>query len=398
MKYFDDYDYKIKEIFEFSFEQRKDEKILPWEIASFVNDYNTIYYKNDLLDSISSAILNGNNPEDIIIYDGSLPLNKKYSQLDLIDESEAAKYFYTVGKPYSIIPNRTTQEIQTIYSIFSKVNSLLYSRKFRPLVTFYLIESLKKLAALSILEAIRYIVETAVKTSEEHYKKYPNSKSIRDPLTEDLIREKIEPVLKGHEASINRVDYISRIDDAGKIKILTSQKKQDKEIKSDLLKFFEIFKKVNRPVVCLRVGDNKIRILARALVNKTANGSLILRSTKKNSPLVAIFEGMATAYKTFVETSHKNELHEINKAILNEDLRAATYRAETERIKLKKEYSASINSQNIDINAIGKLPISSSQQRLLVAYGDNQMAAAALYREHGMSYVKDSFKHLDESA
>lgn len=107
---------------------------------------------------------------------------------------------------------------------------------------------------------------------------------------------------------------------------------------------------------------------------------------------------MATAYKTFVETSHKNELHEISKAILHEDLRAATYRAETERIKLEKEYSASINSQNIDIDAIGKLPISSSQQRLLVAYGDNQVAAAALYREHGMSYVKGSFKHLDESA
>lgn len=85
MKYFDDYDYKINLKFEFSFKQRKDEKILPWEIASFVNEYNTIYYKSVLLDSISSALLHGNSPENILIFDGSLPLNKKYSDLDLID-------------------------------------------------------------------------------------------------------------------------------------------------------------------------------------------------------------------------------------------------------------------------------------------------------------------------
>jgi len=225
MKYFDDYDYKINIDFEFSFKQRKDEKILPWEIASFVNDYNTIYYKSDLLDSISSALLRGYSPENIIIFDGSLPLNKKYSDLDLINESEAAKYFYKLGNPYSLLPCKKTVEIKLIYSIFSKVNSFLFSKNFKPQVTFFLIEALKILEKYSKERAIDYIIHAAVKSSSEHYEKYKDRQKQREPIEFYEIQEILEKSIAFGENEITRANEINFLDDKAINKILTSKKK-----------------------------------------------------------------------------------------------------------------------------------------------------------------------------
>lgn len=398
MKYFDDYDYKINIDFEFSFKQRKDEKILPWEIASFVNDYNTIYYKSDLLDSISSTLLRGNSPENIIIFDGSLPLNKKYSDLDLINESEAAKYFYKLGNPYSLLPCRRTVEIKLIYSIFSKVNSFLFSKKFKPQVTFFLIEALKILEKYSKERAIDYIINAAVKSSSEHYEKYKDRQKERDPIYYDEIKEILEKTITIGENEIARANEIYSLDDKEINKILTSKNKNYLKKKSDLNKFFEIFKKVNRPVVCLRVGDNKLRVLGRSLVNKTIKGGLQLKSAKKNSPLEALFQGAATAYKTFVETKNQNELHEIEKAIAIERLKQAKFQTATEQIKFEEALKTSSISIEPDIQAIKNLPQSSFKQQVISAYENNKNSAAQLYREHGMSYVEGSFKLLDEKA
>lgn len=227
MKYFDDYDYKINIEFEFSFKQRKDEKILPWEIASFVNDYNTIYYKSDLLDSISSALLRGNSPENLIIFDGSLPLNKKYSDLDLIDESEAAKYFYKLGNPYSLLPCKRTVEIKLIYSVFSKINSFLFTKNFKPQVTFFLIEALKLLENHPKERAIDYIINAAVKNSTEHYEKYKDRQREREPLEFNEIKDILEKTINLGEDELKRANEIYFLDDKEINKIITSKNKND---------------------------------------------------------------------------------------------------------------------------------------------------------------------------
>lgn len=398
MKYFDDYDYKINIEFEFYFKQRKDEKILPWEIASFVNEYNTIYYKSDLLDSISSALLHGNKPENLIIFDGSLPLNKKYSDLDLIDESEAAKHFYNLGSPYSLLPCKKTSEIKLIYSVFAKVNSFLFSKNFKPQVTFYLIEALNKLKGHSKEVAIDYIINSAIKTSTDNYEKYKDIKTEREPLDYESLVNFLDKTIKSGVEEVDRASEISIFNDNEIIKILTSKNKNDQRKKSDLNKFFEIFKKVNRPVVCLRVGDNKIRILGRSLINKEIKGGLQLRSTQKNSPLSALFEGAATAYKTFVETKNQQELHEIEKAISIERLKQAKYQTATEKIKFEEVLNKSSELIEPDITAVEHLSPSSFKMQLTTAYENNNIGAAKLYREHGMSYVSGSFKLLDEKA
>lgn len=57
---FDDYVYKnIETRVRFKFIQRRDEPLYPWEIASFLKGFNTVYYKFELLNSICSALNHG---------------------------------------------------------------------------------------------------------------------------------------------------------------------------------------------------------------------------------------------------------------------------------------------------------------------------------------------------
>lgn len=278
------------------------------------------------------------------------------------------------------------------------MNSVLFSSNFKPQVTFFLIEALKKLKEQSKEKAIDYIINTAIKTSTEHYEKYKDRKTQREPLEYEDIRKSLEKIIKSSEEEINRANEISNLEDKERMKILTSKNKNDQKKKSDLNKFFDIFKKVNRPVVCLRVGDNKIRILGRSLINKEIKGGLQLRATQKNSPLLAFFEGAATAYKTFVETKNQQELHEIEKAISIERLKQAKYQTATEQIKFEEILKNSPGFIGSDIAAVESLPPSTFKNQLNTAYGNNDIAASKLYREHGMSYVSGSFKLLDETA
>lgn len=233
MQYFDDYDYKAKNIFAFGFKQKFDEKILPWEVASFVNGYNTIYYKQDLLNSISSALEQGANAKDIIIFDGSLPLNKKYSELNLINEFYSAKYFYNLGKPYSLHPNKKTYQINFLYEIFSEINKLLHFEKFRPLTTNYLIDSLELYESESFERAFEYIKTIAIKSSEDYYNRYPQRSTDRYPIDSDLIDEKLKKTLKKQSDLLQKVDLIDNSSEIEIAKIIESKSKSkiDKDLK-----------------------------------------------------------------------------------------------------------------------------------------------------------------------
>lgn len=148
----------------------------------------------------------------------------------------------------------------------------------------------------------------------------------------------------------------------------------------------------------MRVGDNKIRVLGRSLVNKTIKGGLQLKSAQKNSPLLALFEGAATAYKNFVEVKNQTELHEIEKAISIERLKQAKHQTAAEKIKFEELLKKSPGFIDPDINSVEHLLPSPFKQQLLTAYGNNKIGAAKIYREHGMSYEEGSFRLIDEKA
>ncbi|BCQ63246.1 hypothetical protein PBOI14_49960 [Pseudomonas sp. Boi14] len=167
---FDDYDYKdVSTRIKVKFSQRRDEPMYPWEIASFLKKLNTVYYKFELLNSICSAINQGVSPEDIFIFDHSLPLYERYSEMNLLSEPFAAKLFYSIGMPIPLSPNRNIYEFNCLYHIFNTVNSFLKRNHIGPLSLnniSYLYETLQGFG-LQATEAA--VIDLANKQAEKSY-------------------------------------------------------------------------------------------------------------------------------------------------------------------------------------------------------------------------------------
>lgn len=400
---FDDYDYKSSSLFQVTFKQRSEDRLLPWEIAAFFNQFNTVYYKNDLLNSISSALLRGISPKDIVISEGSLPLNRRYAKLDLLPEFEAARYFYPIGKPHSLVPSIKTRNINFLYENFYGVNSLLHSRKFRPLGISYLVNALKIQSEKSDLHAEQYLITTAIKFSEQYHKKYSKHYSDRTPIEESDITAKLSKIKEKQNKSLSILKEIENFDDTLLERVIFSTKKEDKKYQKELEIFFEIFNHTTRPVVYIRVGDGYVRILSRSLVNKTVGGGLELKSAKKNSPLLAIFQGAATLWQTQVDVQHKKEMHKMEILIKEQQLREATAKANMEEEKFqqfKKISSFEVANEIIqsDIFDHQRLPESHIKSRLNSAYASNQEKSRIIYTQQDMEIVKGSMIKIDIQA
>ncbi|XDF35258.1 hypothetical protein RBH89_24140 [Paracidovorax avenae] len=400
---FDDYDYKSSAIFQITFRQRGEDRLHPWEIAGFFNQFNTIYYKNELLNSISSAVLRGIDPRDIIITDGSLPLNRRYSQLDLISEFEAAKYFYPIGLPFSLCPSEKTEKTRCLYEIFYTINSLLHSRKFRPLGIAILVEGLKRQDAIGEKGAEDYLVGCAIDFSNIFHEKYSRNYSDRTPLDNEDIEGRLSKIRVKQQARLALVSEAESLDPRSVERILDSGKRQDRLLQKELNAFFDIFGKIARPVVYVRGGRKQIRVLSRALVNKTVSGGLELKHASKNSPFLAVFQGIATLWQTQVEVRNKKELHEMEMLIKQQQLREATAKASVEEEKLR-QIKISLPSEVIDdvmssdIFDCQRLPDSHIKKRLQRAYASNGESARSIYSDQKMEVVKGSIKTVDLKA
>ncbi|MFW3441990.1 hypothetical protein ACN9J6_10705, partial [Aliarcobacter butzleri] len=121
---FDDYKYKrIDKKIEFTLKQEVEKKLSPWELSSFINNFNTYYYKNELLNTIAIALNNGISAENIIIFDESFKLNRIYNKFVNISlKDKNIKYLYTLGKPVSLFPNENIFIINLIFKYFRNIN------------------------------------------------------------------------------------------------------------------------------------------------------------------------------------------------------------------------------------------------------------------------------------
>lgn len=400
---FDDYKYKSSKIFQITFRQRGGDRLHPWEIAGFFNQFNTVYYKNELLNSISSAILRGIDPREIVILDGSLPLNRRYSQLDVISEFEAAKYFYPIGLPCSLIPSSKTEGTRILYEKFYAINSLLHLRNFRPLGISFLSDALKRQHAGDEKDAEKFLTAAAIKSSNLFYEKYSRHHADRTPLDSDDIENRLDKNRSKQLARLALVREAEGLDDSAIERILNSGKRQDKVLQKELNGFFDLFSKVARPVVFVRGEGNQLRILSRALVNKTVDGGLELRSATKNSPFLAVFQGIATLWQTQVEVKNKKELHEMELLIKEQQLREATAKASTEEERLRQlkiglppEVTSEV--MRSDIFDCQRLTDSHMKRRLQIAYANNGIHARSIYDDHKMEVVKGSIKIVDIKA
>ncbi|WP_133683142.1 hypothetical protein [Paludibacterium purpuratum] len=408
---FDDYDYKNSGIrICLKFVQQHDEPMYPWEIAGFLNKLNTSYYKFELLNSICSAIKNGVSPSDIFIFDHSLPLYRRYANLNLVEDSTAVKNFYDIGLPVPLAPEPGNYDLNLFYQLFKTINSFLYRNHVRPLTKDSLVEAFEVLTTDGLGEAEDFVVSLA----EGRAKKSREAAAKRGDKKEPLTREDIVSCLRKYyikkEQLLSDLIFIKSTDDEAQRELIDESSRHSKRISSVLLAFFKNFDAITRPLVIAKVSDTKFRILGRSLVNKKEQTGLELKEISRNSPLKAIIEGGLSLYQTIGQERRAETLHKIDEKIKLEELEAAKINREIAEERLRGEKLKNTLSeieisnklervvQGTDINFSEKLQDSLIRDRINKAYEIEKNNSARVLISQGLDLDRSATRIIDTSA
>lgn len=398
---FDDYDYKDTSArIRVKFTQIHDEPMYPWEIARFLKNFNTVYYKFELLNSIASAINQGIAPEDIFIFDRSLPLYKRYSELDLISGGVAAKLFYPIGMPIPLVPSFKIYELNCLYRMFNAVNSFLTKHHIGRLRLTTLSVLYEDLDGFGLQSAegllIRYAQDNAQKSYEAAAKRGENKKQ----FTQDEFSKYLERYERYKSQLFADINRLNDLDDQQRIDVLTLAGRDNLRLSHLLTSFFVTFEKTVRPLVCARVGDNQFRVLGRSLVNKSAQVGLELKEVRRNSPLGALFEGGVAVYQAIQQEKRAKEVHEIDmqiKARELELLEAQIHGQKVQNLEHELRLSAQMDAvaKQTDIFALKEMADSFVKSRLTLAYGIQHSNASDVMQNHGLRLEHESVALLD---
>lgn len=401
---YDDYDYKLtNKRIRFQFIQKEDSYTYPWEIARFIGDLNKNYYKFEILNSISTALINGVNPQDIIILNRSLPLNNNYTDLNTIDAlNDGLSFIYSIGEMNSLSPSKQIHELSEALKLFYAFNSALHKAKFKPLSlkrTSHLYEAIKN----NGIEIATKTMLDLVATRETKEKKLPN----------------FEKIITGFNSKISYIK--AQYDLATTVDIDNVDKRDPKTFPNGLSKnFFSKFKlwfnKLHRPVVLIKEGD-EFRVLARGLVNKQSlkTKGLELRSMPRNSPLRAMFEAGINAYGAVNSEKRLKELHEKEKEIKsleltdkleelehNRKLRANQLKQEELRTQremivtqINIEQELKILANLSDVNNYKRLGSSHHEQLIKGTYEDIKNQTSITISEKGFSLEPEKTLAID---
>jgi hypothetical protein len=402
-KMFDDYDYKNTSTrIKLKFIQKRDEPMYPWEIAGFLNKLNTVYYKFELLNSICSAIEHGIPPEDIFIFDHSLPLYKRYSQMNLLSEPNAAKTFYPIGMPIPLIPSKYIYEFNCFYKAFHTINSTLRKTHVQPFRTQTVASAFEVLQTEGLTAAEDYIINLAIARADKSYESAVKRGEKKNKPDHGIFEKSLEKYRKNKEYIFSSLDIILTLSDDQKSTIISPTHKGDKRLKSMLTAFFTSFDTTTRPLVCARIGNNNIRILGRSLVNKEEQTGLELKEIKRNSPLGALIEGGAALYQAINQEKRAKELHELEKKKKEEEIKLIQTQLHGEELKnFETEIKIAQTLQTIeattDINAIRNIPDSPMKRQIEKAYSTEYAHAGRVLTEQGLTLQRNSIS-IDTNA
>ncbi|BAK74041.1 hypothetical protein [Arcobacter sp. L] len=351
---FDDYVFKDNSRkYKLKIKQVKEKKLNPWEISSFLNRFNTYYYKDELFNTISLALMKNIEPENIFIFDQSFKLNQIYSNLNYVDfEGKSLKHLYYIGLPVSLYPNEKIIALNLLFKYFRQYNVLL--------------STIKKSNRLKINELSLY------------YKIYNETddfnmmcEKIKEDVyicLENIVLEKSQKLaLKKIDSNIKN-SYRKYLDDKDLIIIVKNKIERNENVLTDreqvilkryFNKFFYYLNNIQRPLVVVKNTESKnFTILCRAQVNKKESraSTLDLKSFSHNSPIEAIIKGSISLYRIFVQGNRETKISQkleiinnINSYIEDNQLLEEEIILEQQKIeKLQIEINSLREIQNIE--------------------------------------------------
>lgn len=112
-------------------------------------------------------------------------------------------------------------------------------------------------------------------------------------------------------ALLEAVGSLAALNDEALAQLESSKSRQDKRLHIINSAFFYYFQKTVRPLVCARIGNGKIRVLGRSLVNKTETTGLELIQATRNSPLLTEVGAGLSIVQTIFGIPHKLEMQKL---------------------------------------------------------------------------------------
>ncbi|MBJ8115847.1 MULTISPECIES: hypothetical protein [Bacillus] len=353
-----------------------------WEINQISNSLNNVYYKNELINTLKSLLVNGINPKDIYILSSSVKIGQEYNvikegHLDL-NRSKGVINLYYMGDPIPLIPDVDTWKVKHIFEIFrsyyTKCNSLG-------------LNSPKRRYTIHNLFANRNEI-----TNATWLKEYLNKRTYEcNPLLETKeLDEKVLKLFKTLEAAFK--DFDSMFKDFKMLDNFNVKYSENvgeglnKEKYNTLTKYFNhflnTFNKLERPIICVHNRqENRLDILCTDLIsikNFTEDNYRFFetKNISQNSPLIiaigigiglapSIFkvgESLLSARKTLINAKKealqiKEEMDELNDELDEQDEELEVLRREIQELETEIQQIENNTIENAAVN-IGKNIIS----------------------------------------
>ncbi|PKM56617.1 MAG: hypothetical protein CVU98_10310 [Firmicutes bacterium HGW-Firmicutes-3] len=283
-----------------------EEVMSAWEISNFIANFNSYYYRIELLDSINNAITNGIDPSNIFILDESFKLNKSYDKLSHLDIEKDLKYLYYIGKPISLFPNNNIKSIYLLFKYFRLINELLFDARVKRLkkdYLSYLFEESRNNALGDTMQKLFNSVTSSINRNDNSSKQ--RLVRLNNSFTKEWELYERDMISKNQIIEILADDHTKNIPND-----------YDEILNRHFESFFRYLIRVPRPVICVYYEeDNAIEVLSREHinVNERNNSFLDVQEISHKSPLKALIDGGLGLYSTLNDEKRKKELHELEK-------------------------------------------------------------------------------------
>ncbi|MDG0032692.1 hypothetical protein MMB68_24395 [Priestia sp. Y58] len=277
-----------------------------WEITQIGNSLNNVYYKNELINTLKSLLLNGTNPEDIYILNQSVKIGKRYNlikdgQLNLRSSRDIA-FLYYMGSPIPLVPNKHPLNIYNLFEIYrflyKKCNSLGLTPPNRRYTLHELLENKSNINNAKLLK--EYLKEKVYEC---------NPASEINKVNEKILKlfNSLDKLLKTFDNLFTDIELLNNFNKKYGSNIveglaLEKYKSLDKYFRF----FFKTFNKLDRPFVCVyKREEQQLDVLCTDLIsieNFTEDNYRFFetKNISQNSPLtIAICIGLGFAPSLF---------------------------------------------------------------------------------------------------
>lgn len=302
--------------------RKNDTPLNSWEISNTINQMTSYYFKNELVNSISLAINQGINPENIFILTESFGLNKSYEKIDILEIPDELKQLLVIGDPIGLFPSKDILFMNLLFKTYKEINQALYTSKPRLKlsedvldISFSFIADGYNNSGKYFTNEIKMLISDA-RTKSIEKDKNDNLDDVYNKITK--IIQKYQNRYKAFEDDEATIDLIKEHLLTGNIEE-KSIKNFEKVFNRYFKKFYYYLSRVSRPIVGIYFKEeNKIQIIGKSQINKKKRDTLFFdtREVSHNSPLQFLVEAGLGLGQLSIEKERlkmEKEMHELEK-------------------------------------------------------------------------------------